>query len=137
METLQNYFLNKDKQIKDIVLSFASHKDIQVKFKGYYIEDNDKVGAFPAQPFYQSYIDYREQNPYLKIDHIRYFFQLSKGENTHMLTVHLNSKDVFDVSFSIDELAEGFEDNTPQIDFKESDFRQLMNLINQKFDYYD
>lgn len=134
METLQNYFLNKDKQIKGIVLSFAGYKDIQVKFKGYYIEDNNKIGSFPAQPFYESYKDYREQNPYKEISHIRYFFELSTESKTHELTIHLYHKGVFDIGFSIEELAEGFEDNSPEIDFKESDFSQLMNLIKLKFD---
>jgi hypothetical protein len=90
MMTLQDYSLNNDNQIKGMVLSFAGYKNITVTFKGYYIEDNDKTGSFSAQPFYESYVMYREQNPYKKIDHVRYFFELSKGDDTYMLTGHWN-----------------------------------------------
>ena len=134
MITLQEYFLKKDSQIKRIVLSFAGYKKLSVAFKGYYIEDNNITGSFPPQPFYDSYKIYREENEYAKIDHIRYFFELSNGSKSHTLTIHLNGKDMFDVSFSIEELAEGFEDNSPEIAFRESDFSQLMSLIKLKFD---
>ncbi|WP_339725221.1 hypothetical protein [Maribacter stanieri] len=134
MITLQEYFLNKDSQIKGIVLSFAGYKKLLVAFKGYYIEDNNITGSFPPQPFYESYKNYREENAYAEIDHIRYFFELSNGNKSHTLTIHLNGKEMFDVSFSIEELGQGFEDSTPEMPFKESDFSQLMNLIKQKFD---
>jgi len=134
MITLEEYFLKKDSQIKSIVLSFAGYKNLSVAFKGYYIEDNNITGSFPPQPFYESYKNYREENAFTKIDHIRYVFELSNGIKSHTLTIHLNGKEMFDVSFSIEELGQGFEDTTPDIEFRESDFSQLMNLIKQKFD---
>lgn len=134
MITLQEYFLKKDSQIKGIVLSFAGYKKLSVAFKGYYIEDNNITGSFPPQPFYDSYKNYREENAFAKIDHIRYFFELSNGNKSHTLTINLNGESLIDVSFSIEELAEGFEDTTPDIEFRESDFSQLMNLIKKKFD---
>ncbi|UKM65474.1 hypothetical protein GSB9_02043 [Flavobacteriaceae bacterium GSB9] len=134
MKTLKEYFLNKDEQIKRLVQSMAGYKNLNVEFLGYYIDNNNLTGTFTSRPLYKSYKDYKSQNPYEEINHIRYFFELNNDNKKHSLTVTLNNAGVFDVGFSIDALAQGFEDNSPELDFKESDFSQLMAIIKLKFD---
>ncbi len=134
MNSLQEYFLEKDSQIKEIVFSFGNYMNIDINFKGYYIEGNDMFGSFTPKPFFETYEIYRRENPYSIVSHVRYFFELNKDDLEHMLTIHLNHKRIYGVSFSIDELAEGFEDNSPELKFKESDFEQLIDIIKRKFD---
>ncbi|WP_067150240.1 hypothetical protein [Pseudotamlana agarivorans] len=132
MSSLQDYFLAIDGKIKGHMLEIASLHDLRVKFTGYYIENNSRTGSFSPQPFYLTYKEYREECPYEDVTHVRYFFELTKGDEKHVATVHLGAPDFYDIHFSIEELVGGVEIRDPEHTHL-SDFDLLMSYVKTKF----
>ena len=137
MKNLQEYFLSIDNEIKGHVVEIASLFDVSVKFTGYYIENNRRTGSFPPQPFYLTYKEYRYECEYDEITHVRYFFELSKGDEKHIATIHLGGQNDYGIGFSIEELGGGFEVNNPEEKLRLSDFSLLISYVKTKFNSYE
>lgn len=133
MRDLREFFLSVDDKIKSYILEIASFNNISVQFKGYYIENNRRTGSFPPQPIYLTYKEYRNECEYDEITHVRYFFDLTKAEEKHTVTVHLGAPNTYEVSFSIEELGGGFEVNNSHDKLHLSDFSLLIGYVKTKF----
>jgi len=133
MKNLQEYFLSIDSIIKGFMLEIASLYGVSVKFTGYYIENNRRTGSGSPRPFYLTYKEYRDECEYDKITHVRYFFELTKGDEKHIATVHLGGQDDYGIGFSIEELGGGFEVNNPDEKLNLSDFSLLISYVKTKF----
>lgn len=97
-----------DNRIKEVVGKTIESIGIDVDFQGYYIEDNDYSYSMSPQPIYSSIKEYISDNPKTgRITHIRYFFQLKKGNKIHQMSLTIDDRDPFYYGFSIDELAIG------------------------------
>lgn len=134
MMSLQEFFLSKDERIKEIVEDFSKRIGVQAEFKGYYIEHFTGSYHGSAKPIFEDYSDYRKNEPYSEITHVRYFFDLSKEEEVHTLTIHLGLGDQYEVGFSIEELGGGVGFGYPETELKYSDFRMLMSFMQSKFE---
>lgn len=132
MSSLQEYFLAIDGKIKEYILEIASIYDLSLKFTGYYIENNRRSWNSSPSPFYKTYEEYRDECPYDDVTHVRYFFELTKGDEKRLATVHLGAPDFQDIHFSIEELGGGVEILNPEQTHL-SDFDLLMSYVKTKF----
>ncbi len=132
MSSLQEYFFSIDGKIKGYMLEIASLHDVSAKFTGYYIENNRRTGSGLPSPFYTTYKEYREECPYDDVTHVRYFFELTKGDKNHVATIHLGTPDFYEIHFSIEELGGGVEIRDPEQTHL-SDFDLLISYVKTKF----
>ena len=132
MSSLQEYFFSIDNKIKGYMLEVASLHDVSVKFNGYYIENNRRTGSGLPSPLYATFNEYREECLYDDVTHIRYFFELTKGNEKHVATVHLGTSDFNEIHFSIEELGGGVKVRNPK-ETQLSDFSLFMSFVKKKF----
>tara|TARA_R100000306_G_C4379795_1_gene143662 strand:- start:3019 stop:4740 length:1722 start_codon:yes stop_codon:yes gene_type:complete len=131
MSNFHNWIVERDSIIKENILKIIEGIQIDVKFLGYYIENNDYSYSTEPKPIYNSLEEYRIDNPkYGVINHIRYFFELKRGQKKHTLSVSIDESSLNYFHFSIEEFAEGFD----VFDVNTIDPQGLLkNLIEKKF----
>ncbi|KAA2215744.1 Fic family protein [Maribacter flavus] len=106
MSNFHNWVIDNEQVIKQNIISVVEKQSIMVSFMGYYLEDNDKSYSMEPRPVYDTIPEYLEDNPnHGTITHIRYFFALKKGDETHTMTAHIYDRDKTGFLFSIEELA--------------------------------
>lgn len=132
MKNLQQYFSAIDNKLKGLMLEIASSKDVHLNFTGFYIETNQRTGILPS-PIYATYKEYRKECPYGILTHVRYFFELTKGELQHEATVHLSKRDFHKIHFSIEELGGEVEVKNPE-NLNLSDLSLLISFVKKKFE---
>lgn len=129
---LENWFRNNEDVTKQHIQDIADRQEVTLKFKGFYIEDNNLVLNGAVQPFYKDYNDYVEKNPYAEITHVRYFFEVRKADTTKVLTVLLEKDSEIHLGFSIEELGGGISFNESSR-LLTSDFSLLETYVKKKF----
>ncbi len=133
MSALQEFFLSQDETIKNLMVDIANINKVDLVFKGYYIENNGRTGSFSPHPVYLNYEDYRTECEYDEITHVRYFFELKEGDETHTATIHLGAPGIYEIGFSIEELGGGVEIQNPEDDLSFQDFSLLNSYVKTKF----
>lgn len=134
MSNFHKWVINNHELIKQNIVSVIEEQSIRVSFMGYYIEDNDKSYSMSAKPIYTTIEEYLKDNPnHGVITHIRYFFALKKGKDTHTLTAHIYQRDPHHFLFSIEELAEEF---TVSDVSRPKSYAGIIPMLKQKFQPY-
>lgn len=131
-KAFQKWVESKDDFIKTRVQSVAKQLGLDANFKGYYIEDNDYRGTTEAFPLFKTIKHYDEDTVSTKfINHIRYFFELTDGEQKYMATVHFSEADHKTMLCSIEETFSELALNNNEITTE--NFEGLKSLMIKKF----
>lgn len=134
MSNFHKWVIDNDQVIKQSIISVVEEQSIKVSFMGYYLEDNDKSYSMEPRPMYDTIPEYLEDNPnHGTITHVRYFFALKKGDETHTMTAHIYDRDQTGFLFSIEELAVEF--NIPEVE-KPKAYEGIIPMLIQKFQPY-